>query len=282
MIALVEKPVEKLGENGAVPVVEPVSIEKLKQTVSASRLNCWLQCRLKFYFRYVLKITKPKTAALHFGSVVHLVLQQWNLDRWRRQPFEITKLKQVFETGWLDQGAINWDGEETDQKNSAWSVLEKYFTDTPIKANEMPEAVEVPVEADLGKHGLPVLIGVLDLVRAGGRIVDFKTAGKTPEPEMARHQNGVQLDCYSVLYREATGKREAGRELHHLVKTKVPKLVITPVEPMLEYQRHRLYRLMEDYVDGLDRGDFVPAPGFGCMGCEFMAECKAWDGGRHG
>ncbi len=269
-------------ENGAGPVAEISPLEKLKRTVSASRLNCWLQCRLKFYFRYVLKITKPKTAALHFGSVVHLVLQHWNMSRWRRQPFEIAKLKEVFDTGWLDQGgAIDWDGEEPDQKNSAWAVLEKYFTETPIKAGEMPEAVEVPVEADLTSHGLPVLIGVLDLVRAGGRIVDFKTAAKTPEPEMALHQNGVQLDCYSVLYREATGKRESARELHHLVKTKVPKLVITPVEPMLEYQRSRLFRLMEDYVEGLDRGDFIPAPGFGCMGCEFMAECKKYDGGRH-
>ena len=271
-----------LVENGAVAVVEPAPMEKLKRTVSASRLNCWLHCRLKFYFRYVLKLTKPKTAALHFGSVVHLVLQQWNLTRWRRQPFEIAKLKQVFDTGWLDQGgAIDWDGEEPDQKTSAWNVLEKYFTDTPIKAGELPEAVEVPVEADLSQHGLPVLIGVLDLVRAGGRIVDFKTAAKTPDPEMALHQNGVQLDCYSVLYREATGKREAGRELPHLVKTKVPKLVITPAEPMLEYQRNRLFRLMEDYVDGLDRGDFIPAPGFGCMGCEFLHDCKKFDGGRH-
>jgi hypothetical protein len=268
-------------ENGAGPVAEPAPLEKLKRTVSASRLNCWLQCRLKFYFRYVLKLTKPKTAALHYGSVVHLVLQQWNLARWRRQPFEIAKLKQVFDAGWLDQGEIDWDGEEPEQKISAWNVLEKYFTDTPIKADELPEAVEVPVEADLSSHGLPVLIGVLDLVRAGGRIVDFKTAAKTPDTDMALHQNGVQLDCYSVLYREATGKRESGRELHHLVKTKVPKLVVTPAEPMLEYQRTRLFRLMEDYVDGLDRGDFIPAPGFGCMGCEFMSECRKYDGGRH-
>jgi len=272
-----------LVENGAGPVVEPAPLEKLKRTVSASRLNCWLQCRLKFYFRYVLKIAKPKTAALHFGSVVHLVLQSWNLTRWRRQPFEIGKLKQVFETGWLDQGTkINWDGEEPAQKTTAWSVLEKYFIDTPIKANEMPEAVEVPVEADLTSHGLPILIGVLDLVRAGGRIVDFKTAGKTPETEMALHQNGVQLDCYSVLYRDSTGKFEAGRELHHLVKTKTPKIIVTPAGPMTENQHTRLFRLMENYVDGLDREDFVPAPGFGCMGCEFVAECKMWDGGRHG
>jgi putative RecB family exonuclease len=269
-------------ENGAGPVTEIRPIDKLKQTVSASRLNCWLQCRLKFYFRYVLKLTKPKTAALHFGSVVHLVLQQWNLTRWRRQPFEIAKLKQVFDTGWLDQGGtIDWDGEEPEQKASAWLVLEKYFTETPIKAGELPEAVEVPVEADLTSHGLPVLIGILDLVRAGGRIVDFKSAAKTPEKAMALHQNGVQLDCYSVLYREATGKHEAGRELHHLVKTKVPKLVITEAGPMLEYQRNRLFRLMEDYVDGLERENFIPAPGFGCMGCEFVSECRQWGGGRH-
>ena len=269
-------------DNGAVSPVEPVPIEKLKKTVSASRLNCWLQCRLKFYFRYVLKITKPKTAALHYGSVVHLVLQQWNMARWRKQPFDLTKLKLVFDAGWLDQGSpINWDGEEPEQKTSAWSVLEKYFTDTPIKANEMPEAVEVAVEADLSKHGLPVLIGVLDLVRAGGRIVDFKSAAKTPDNDMALHQNGVQLDCYSILYREGTGKREAGRELHHLIKTKVPKVIITEAGAMMEYQRNRLFRLMEDYVEGLDRENFVPAPGFGCMGCEFLHECKAWSGGRH-
>jgi len=269
-------------ENGVGSVIEPAPIEKLKRTVSASRLNCWLQCRLKFFFRYVMKITKPKTAALHFGSVVHLVLQQWNMTRWRRQPFEISKLKQVFEAGWADQGQINWDGEEPDQKTSAWAVLEKYFTDTPIKANEMPEAVEVPVEADLSQHGLPTLIGVLDLVRSGGRIVDFKSAAKTPDNDMALHQNGIQLDCYSVLYRDSTGKRESGRELHHLIKTKVPKLIITEVGPMMENQRNRLFRLMEDYVEGLERENFVPAPGFGCMGCEFLNECRRWDGGRHG
>ena len=117
-------------ENGAGPAVEPAPLEKLKTTVSASRLNCWLQCRLKFYFRYVLKIAKPKTAALHFGSVVHLVLQQWSLGRWRKQPFEIAKLKEVFEAGWIEQGQIDWDGEEPEQKNTAWLVLEKYFIDT--------------------------------------------------------------------------------------------------------------------------------------------------------
>ena len=257
-------------------IVKANPIETLQRTVSASRLNCWLGCRLKFYFRYVQQIPKPKTASLHVGSVVHLILQAWNMARWRKQAFEIERFKKLFEEGWKDQTQINWDGEEVAQKNTAWSVLEMYFTETPIKANEMPEAVEVPMESDLSKYGLPMLIGVLDLVRAQGRIVDFKTSGKTPDPEDAAHQNETQLSCYSVLYREATGHRESGRELHHLVKTKTPKLVITELPPMTDSQQVRLFRMMESYVEGLAREDFVPAPGFQCAGCEFRTECRRW------
>ena len=282
MIATIDEPpvapVPSAQANKTNPIVE------LQKTVSASRLICFLQCRLKFFFRYVQQLKKPPTPALHVGSVVHGVLQAWNLGRWRKQPFQTEIFKTVFEQQWkaIQEGAkINWDGEEDDDKSGAWGLLEAYFLNTPIKANEMPEAVEVPVEADLAKHGLPILRGVLDLVRAGGRIVDFKSTGKTPDPEMALHQNGVQLDCYSVLYREGTGKREAGRELHHLVKTKTPKLIITPADPMTEQQRSRLFRLMESYVNGLESGDFVPSVGLQCNGCEFINECKKWDGGRH-
>ena len=252
-------------------------IQTLLKSVSASRLNCWLTCRLKFYFRYIAQIPKPPTPSLHVGTIVHKVLQAWSMARWRKQPFEIEKFKKLFDEGWAVQPArINWEGEEPAQKSTAWSLLELYFAETPIKADEMPEAVEVPVEADLSKYGLPTLRGVLDLVRQGGRIVDFKTAAKTPTAEEAVHLNETQLSCYSVLYREATGKQEAGRELHHLIKTKAPKLLVLQLEPMQEIQRVRLFRMMDSYVEGLAREDFIPSPGFGCLGCEFFNECRKW------
>jgi PD-(D/E)XK nuclease superfamily len=259
------------------PQAKPNPIETLQKTVSASRLNTWLACRLKFFFPYVQQISKPKTASLHVGSVVHLILQAWNMARWRKQAFNRDHFKGLFEEGWKDQPpGINWDGEEAGEKNTAWSVLEMYFAQTPIKANEMPEAVEVPMESDLSKYGLPTLIGIVDLVRYGGKIVDFKTSGKTPDPEDAIHQNEAQLSCYSVLYRDATGHLESGRELHHLVKTKTPKLVITELPPMTDAQRVRLFRMLESYVEGVVREDFVPSPGFACAGCEFFNECRKW------
>jgi hypothetical protein len=262
---------------------KPDRIDVLIKSCSASRLNCWLQCRLKFFFRYVLQIKKSQTPALFFGDVVHTILQAWSMARWKKEPFLLEKFKALFDEGWKVQPAkINWDGEENDQRNTAWSVLEMYFKETPIKPDEKPEAVEVSVEADLSRYSLPRLIGVLDLVRAGGRIVDFKTAGKTPNKEDVAHQNELQLSCYSVLYREAAGKRESGRELHHLVKLKTPKFILTELGPMTEVQRVRLFRVMESYQEGLARKDFVPSPGFHCCGCEFFNECRSWNGSQQG
>ena len=54
------------------------SIADLLTNVSASRLSTWQQCRLKFWFRYISGIQRPKSAALHLGSSVHEVLKYWN------------------------------------------------------------------------------------------------------------------------------------------------------------------------------------------------------------
>src|ERR1043166_5135216 len=106
-------------------VPQPNRIEQLQKSTSATRLNCWQQCRLKFYFRYVLQITKPKTAALHVGSVVHPILQHWNMARWRKQPFHVEVFKKIFDKEWIDQPTkIDWDNEEDSQRNLTWSMLQ--------------------------------------------------------------------------------------------------------------------------------------------------------------
>jgi ATP-dependent helicase/DNAse subunit B len=201
-------------------------IQELLQTVSASRLNLWQTCRLKFYFRYVLRIKRSQSTAQYVGSLVHLILQHWNMARWRKKPMLTEALKQQFDQDWIneqDEEPVLWQpDEENESKKEAWGLLETYFRNTPIKLDETPEAVEVSVEADLKHHGLPKLIGIIDLVRQGRRIVDFKTTGQTPNTEKAGHLNETQLSCYSVLYRDCTGQQEAGLELHHLVKLKTP------------------------------------------------------------
>ena len=273
MIAFADPPVE------SAPVIESGrSIEELITTVSASRLGTWLQCRLKFHLRYVAGISKPPTAALHVGKAIHAVLQQWTLARWRGTPLEGEAISAVFDVAWATQEGqtVDWDGEEAATKAGALATVQTYLRETPIPLDEKPEAVEVSAEIDLTSHGLPTLIGVLDLVRAGGRIVDFKTTARTPDPEMVKHTTEVQTTGYALLYREATGHQESGIELHHLVKLKTPKLVVTEVGPATEQQLTRLFHLIDAYVDDLERRDPVPSPGMQCSMCEFLGECRAW------
>ena len=105
-------------------------------------------------------------------------------------------------------------------------------------------------------------------------MVDFKVVGKTPEPHKVVHLHEVQLTCYSLLYRDATGRKESGMELHHLVKTKAPKLIVSSLPPATDQQHLRLFRQIEAYQAGLERRDFVPSPGFHCAGCEFWDQCR--------
>lgn len=254
-------------------------IHDLQQTVSASRLNTFHQCRLKFYFRYVAGIEKPPTPALFVGKTVHAVLQAWNLARWRGQLRTPESFRKQFDQAWdhpEEEGAVRWKEDEPAQRQTAWAMLETYFRETTIPEGEKPQGVEVSVESDLA--GLPKLIGVIDLVRPGGRIVDFKTSSTTPKPDRTAHQNERQLTCFGLLYRAATGEREGGFELHHLVKLKAPKVTVVVLNTATPSQEARLFRSIESYVEGLERRDFVPSPGMVCMGCEYFGECRSWTG----
>ena len=260
-------------------VEHPLAIQELKP-VSATRLNTWLSCRLKYYFRYVLKLKSPKTAALYVGTTVHSVLKLYNRARWRKENLSTEQLQKAYEQFWSATQAsepVVWEpGEEDDERKHGWVLLDAYLKVCPIPPEERPEGVEVTVEADLAAHGLPKLMGVLDLVRSNGRIVDYKTIGQTPKDERAIHNNEVQLSIYSLLYRHSTDRKEGGRELHQLVRTKVPKIVITSQGPMTDSERTRLFRQLESYQQGIEREDYVPSPGMQCMGCSYFNQCRKW------
>ena len=273
-------------EEQVIALVAPPSEEKkslVDEPVSASRLNLFHSCRLKFFFRYVAKIQKPASAALHVGKAVHAGLQHWSKRRWMGKPCGAEEIKADFENHWtlsqVEEPVEFEESEEVVQREKAWGLVEMYLRETPVPPDEKPEAVEVGVEADFSSHGLPTLRGVIDLVRPGGLIVDFKTTAQTPNEDQVLHKNETQLTAYGLLYREATGSKEKGFELHHLVKTKVPKLIVTRHEVVSERQKEKLFRAIESFMDGVEREDWVPSPGFQCATCEFFGECRSGNGG---
>src|SRR6187431_2919345 len=170
------------------------TLSGLQNTVSASRLSLFLQCRLKFYYRYVLKLKKPKTASLHVGNSVHAVLKAWNKARWVQKPLTLKQAHDAYLAAWADitEGSVEWEpGEEDDEKTTGWRLVDTYLRESHVPAEVKPDAVEVSVEADLREHGLPKLIGVLDLVQQR-QVIDYKTSASTPNAEKVAHTHEIQ------------------------------------------------------------------------------------------
>src|SRR5205809_982816 len=89
------------------------TIAELTQSISPSRLSTWQRCRLQFYFRYVAGIQKSPTPALHIGTTVHTVLQQWNLARWHGRDSDVQELREIFSRAWIvwqEGEQIDWAG----------------------------------------------------------------------------------------------------------------------------------------------------------------------------
>ena len=250
--------------------------------LSASRLKCWQGCRRQFYYRHIERIETPTAPALFLGQAVHELLRLHNWSCWKDEPLEREKLRVELDQWWEREepvARVRWktSEEEATTREQAWSLFEAYLEQPPIDAPGKPEGVEVRVDCDLGR-GIPPLVGIIDLVRSPGVIIDYKTSARSPDPAMAAHQHATQLSCYALLFREATGRAETGFELHYLIKTKQPKIAVHRLDPMTPAQEAELLFLIDDYLDGIAAERWIPSPGQHCAWCDYADRCRAQSG----
>jgi putative RecB family exonuclease len=280
MIALASTP----GSNGT---AEPAPVQKSTdplEYVSASRLKNFLSCRLRFYFEKVLALKRPLASKLHLGKAVHAGIQHYNKARWRggdaSEPAVLSAFADAFAHPEGDV-PVTWKKpeEEADLKAKGDLVLSAFLTHQQHVIEPLPMGVEVKVTAELPWLALP-LLGIIDLVKADRRGVDYKTISATPDLELEAWQHEVQLTLYSLLIEDATGEPSPGNELVFLVKTKVPKILVHRAPAPSQVQRDRFARLVEIYANGVANENYFPSPGMQCSWCSFRSECSRWKGGR--
>ena len=277
MIALPEA-----TRNGSLPPSVQVRADPLEY-ISVSRLKGFLICRLRFYFEKVLALPKPVSAALHFGRAVHAALQAYNKNRWRGGDTTEAALVAAFVEAFATPEAgqpVEWSEPEEPQelRTKGEAMIRAFLSANVHPLGEKPMGVEVAVEAHHPDLALP-LFGVLDLVSANRRVVDYKTCASTPNPAIESWIHEVQTTAYAHLVEETTEQPSTGTELIFLVKTKAPKIIVHPVDPPTQVQRDRFAALVEVYATGVANEAYYPSPGQHCGWCSYRQECSAWNGG---
>ncbi|HID75769.1 MAG TPA: PD-(D/E)XK nuclease family protein [Planctomycetaceae bacterium] len=256
--------------------------------LSASRLLKWLNCPLAFKFQYIDGLRPPATPSQLLGKVVHRALEI--LHRHRQLHIPITagelcgRLPSVWdEVAGTERAPFSSQAERAAREQDAARLVAAYLAQMPPE--ETPMAVEMVLEAPLvdprtGEDlGMP-LLGILDLVTAeenGTVIVDFKTAARTSEPVEILHE--IQLTCYAYLLRAAADQREAALEIRTLVKTKTPKILRHRYPTRSAGHFARLFAVVREYLEALDRRRFTFRPGLACSMCAFrQTACPKWSG----
>ncbi|MCY2990791.1 MAG: PD-(D/E)XK nuclease family protein [Planctomycetota bacterium] len=256
--------------------------------ISPSRLGKWLTCPLAFRLQYVEGLRQPTTPSLFLGKVVHAGLEVFYRHRHLGVTLEAADVCRRMLEGWgqtIDAENMTFDSATAEQalQQQAVGLVTAYLGHAPT--DEKPLAVEVTTQAPLvdpwtGEDlGIP-LLGVIDLIvdgPGGAVIADFKTSARSREALEVLHE--MQLTSYAYLFRQLSAQTEVGLEIRSLVKTKVPKIEFHGYPARTDAHFRRLFAVIREYLDALDRGRFNYRPGFHCGMCDFATgHCRDWNG----
>jgi len=257
--------------------------------ISPSRLNCWMSCPLKFKFRYVDGIRPPPTPSLFLGKQAHAGLELYYRHRMLGITLTAEDVMGRMDASWDDAVAeeeMGFDSikEELALRKQAQALVRTYLDQVPPDEPK-PLAVEAKMDVPLvdpanGEDlGIP-LLGIVDLILDGpdgATIIDFKTAARSSPPYEITHE--VQLSAYAYGFAATAGRDATGLEIRSLIKTKNPKIAIHQYPARGETHFARLFALIREYIDALNRGIYNYRPGWGCSMCEFReTDCREWCG----
>ena len=263
--------------------------------LSASQVDTFRMCSLKWRFRYIEKAEPEiRSAALVVGSVVDTAIKA-GLHQIRHAEVRLEELnpEQILADAWEAEVAsttvpILWGKKgEGAARATAQSLVTGYLSREDLQdlagRLELDVRFELPLlDQDLGVH-LPevVIVGILDAVERlpDGRLrpLDWKTASSR-----ANYTSGLEHHLQGSLYCWAL------RQLHGDVassamrfdvglKLKEPRWEAFEVELGPVAQRRALGTVHAVY-EAMKAGWAFPEPGFMCGGCSYRRRCLEWTG----
>jgi hypothetical protein len=223
------------------------------------------------------------------GKCVHAGLELWYRHRLLNIPIQkqdvIAQCDQIWNMAVTNEVILFKDvAEEGRLKQQTVNLVRVYLENVPDD-EPPPLAVEsrwqMPLVGPATGEDLGVpLLGIIDLVLddpEGALIVDFKTAANASVPVAISHE--IQLTSYAYLLRTATDRTEGELQIRSLVKTKTPSVVTHRFPPREGRHFRRLFSVIREYLDALDRGQFNFRPGWTCGSCDYReGPCSTWRG----
>ena len=230
--------------------------------LSASDIDTYRVCPLKYKFARVFRIPQEPTIHQRFGIMLHQVLERFH----SAEGGTLEDLLELFEAAWRRAGFGDSD-DERQFRGRALEALERYWEDdrrSPAK----PMWFERGFAFRLGPHLLRGRVDRVDRRPDGSyELIDYKTGKAKDEAEL---RDDVQLSLYQIGAKESWRLETSAQSyLYVLTGDKVP----------VEHSEEELERVrgtVAEIADGILRQDFEPKPSHDvCRFCDYRIICPA-------
>jgi DNA helicase II / ATP-dependent DNA helicase PcrA len=236
--------------------------------LSASDIDTYRTCPLKYKFARVFRIPQEPTVHQRFGIVVHQVLERFHARDGASG--SLPEMLGLLETAWR-RGGFGESEEERQLRGKAATALTQYHSRFQSSESE-PLWFERAFSFKLGPHLLRGRVDRVDRLPGGEyELIDYKT-GRPKSP--AQLLDDVQLSLYAVGAREAWSL-DASQQAYYYVlddqKVAVPEDRVNRFEWIQE--------VAMEVADGILSQGFEPTPSFAaCSVCDYRLVCPAAEG----
>jgi DNA helicase-2/ATP-dependent DNA helicase PcrA len=238
-------------------------------SLSASDLDLYLTCPLKYKFARVFGIPQEPTINQRFGILIHNVLERFHKEAAAGEEDGLERLMDLFEAGWRRTG-FGASDDELQFRDRAREAMRLYWEREQEGEGE-PAWLERKFDMRVGEHHVRGRVDRVDKLPGGGyELIDYKTGERKSEADL---ESDLQLALYRIAAREAWEvEAEAGSYYYVLDAEKVA----APVRPD---DAERVERTVLQVGEGILGQDFEPRPSPAvCSWCDYRLVCPAAEG----
>lgn len=234
--------------------------------LSASDLDLYLTCPLKYKFARVFGIPRAPTINQRFGILIHNVLQRFHDPKTAPPPAGLEDLMEMLDAGWRRTGFGDSD-DELQFRDRAVAAMERYWQSERASSSE-PVWLERQFEFRIGSHYLRGRVDRVDRREDGSfEVIDYKTGQRV---DSDRHGGDIQLALYRLGAREAWDTEIEAGSYYYVLEGEKVEVEAGPDD------RERVERTALEVGEGILGQDFEPRPSPAVCGwCDFRTVCPA-------
>ena len=235
--------------------------------LSASDLDLYLTCPLKYKFARVFGIPQEPTINQRFGILIHGVLERFHRERERGEgEAGLATLNRLFEAGWRRAGFGSSD-DELQFRDRAREAMRLYWERERDSETE-PVWLERKFDFRIGPHHLRGRVDRVDRLPDGGyELIDYKTGERKTKADLAED---LQLALYRLAAREAWDIEAPSGSYYYVLDAEKVAVEAAPDDA------ERVERTVLGVGEGVMGQDFEPRPSPAVCGwCDYRLICPA-------